>query len=163
MTQPREITGDLQGQGLFIGIVVARFNEAVTSALLQGARQGLQEHGVRAQDVTTVWVPGSFELPLAAQQLAEQGVVDAVVCLGAIIHHETDHDRYLAQAVSQSLASLAREVGIPVVFGVLTTETERQAQERAGGSQGNRGHNAALTAIEMATLLSKLDQAEGSS
>ncbi|MCZ6789297.1 MAG: 6,7-dimethyl-8-ribityllumazine synthase [Chloroflexi bacterium] len=162
MTSHREITGNLEGQGLRIGIVVARFNQAITSSLLDGAQKALEEHGVRAQDVTIIRVPGSFELPVAAKRLAKRHTPDAIVCLGAIIHHETDHDRYLAQAVSQSLAALARELEIPVVFGVLTTETEQQAAERAGGSLGNRGHDAALTAIEMATLLRRVDEPEGS-
>ena len=157
MTQPKELQGDLQGRGLRIGIVVARFNQSITSRLLQGAQTALGEHGVRTEDVTIAWVPGSFELPLAAQWLVGQGNVDAVICLGAIIHHETDHDRYLAQAVTQNLASLAREEDIPIVLGVLTTETERQAEERVGGAQGNRGYDAALTAIEMATLLRTVD------
>ena len=161
MTSHREITGDLEGPGLRIGIVVARFNQAITSRLLQGAQKALEEHGVRAQDVTIIRVPGSFELPVAAKRLAKRHTLDSIVCLGAIIHHETDHDRYLAQAVSQSLAALARELGPPVVFGVLTTETEQQAAERAGGSLGNRGYDAALTAIEMATLLRKVDVLEG--
>ena len=161
MTEPRELKGDPQGHGLRIGIVVARFNESVTSRLLEGAQKGLLEHGVGVQDVTVLWVPGSFEIPLAAQRLTQRGTFDAVVCLGAIIHHETDHDRYLAQAVSQSLAALAREEEVPVVLGVLTTETEQQAVERAGGSQGNRGYDAALTAIEMANLMRRMDGMEG--
>ncbi len=107
VTSHREITGDLEGQGLRIGIVVARFNQAVTSSLLQGAQKALEEHGVRAQDVTIIRVPGSFELPVAAKRLAKRHTPDAIVCLGAIIHHETDHDRYLAQAVSQGLSALS--------------------------------------------------------
>lgn len=162
MTKPRELNGDLQGRGLRVGIIVARFNESVTSGLLEGAQNGLREHGVRPEDVTVLWVPGSFEVPLAAQRLARKGTFDAVVCLGAIIHHETDHDRYLAQAVSQNLATMAREVNIPVVLGILTTETEQQALERSGGSQGNRGYDAALTAIEMADLMRKVDGMEES-
>ena len=162
MTSRGEITGNLEGQGLRIGIVVARFNQAVTSSLLQGAEKALEEHGVRGQDVTIIRVPGSFELPVAAKRLARRHTPDAIVCLGAIIHHETDHDRYLAQAVSQSLAALAAELETPVVFGVLTTETEQQAAERAGGSLGNRGYDAALTAIEMSTLLRKVDVPKGS-
>ena len=157
MTQPKELQGDLQGQGLPIGIVVARLNQSITSRLLRGAQTALGEHGVRTEDVTIARVPGSFELPLAAQWLVGQGNVDVVICLGAIIHHETDHDCYLAQAVTQNLASLAREEDSPIVLGVLTTETERQAEERAGGAQGNRGYDAALTAIEMATLLRTAD------
>jgi 6,7-dimethyl-8-ribityllumazine synthase len=160
VTSHREITGDLEGQGLRIGIVVARFNQAVTSSLLQGAQKALEEHGVRAQDVTIIRVPGSFELPVAAKRLAKRHTPDAIVCLGAIIHHETDHDRYLAQAVSQGLSALAAELETPVAFGVLTTETEQQAAERAGGSLGNRGYDAVLTAIEMATLLRKVDVPE---
>ena len=161
MTEPRELKGDLQGHGLRIGIVVARFNGSVTSRLLEGAQKGLLDHGVRTEDVTVLWVPGSFEVPLAAQRLAQRGAFDAIVCLGAIIHHETDHDRYLAQAVSQNLAAMAREEDIPVILGILTTETEQQAVDRAGGSQGNRGYDAALTAIEMANLMRRVDEMEG--
>ena len=161
MTGSRELKGNLRGHGLRIGIVVARFNESVTAWLLEGARQGLQECGVAAEDVTVVWVPGSFEIPVAAQHLVRRGGMDAVVCLGAIIHHETDHDRYLAQAVSQSLATLARETGVPLAFGILTTESEEQALERAGGSLGNRGYDAALTAVEMVNLLRVVDGMEG--
>ena len=161
MTGSRELKGNLRGHGLRIGIVVARFNESVTAWLLEGARQGLQECGVAAEDVTVVWVPGSFEIPVAAQHVARRGGMDAVVCLGAIIHHETDHDRYLAQAVSQSLATLARETGVPLAFGILTTESEEQALERAGGSLGNRGYDAALTAVEMVNLLRVVDGMEG--
>ena len=156
MTKPLELKGDLQGSGLRVGIIVARFNESVTSRLLEGAQNGLLEHGVRAKDVTVLWVPGSFEVPLAAQRLAQTGTFDAIICLGAIIHHETDHDRYLAQAVSQNLAAMAREVNIPVALGILTTATEQQALDRAGGSQGNRGYDAALTTIELADLMRKI-------
>ena len=161
MTEFRELKGGLESHGLRIGVVVARFNEPITSRLLEGVRKGLLEHGVRPEDVTLLWVPGSFEVPLAAQRLAQQGTFDAIVCLGAIVHHETDHDRYLAQAISQCLATLAREEDIPVVLGILTTETEQQALERAGGSQGNRGYDAALTAIEMANLMRRVDGIEG--
>lgn len=158
LANPQEIEGNLQGQGLRIGIVVARFNSPITSQLLQGAQEALETHGVSAQDVTIVWVPGSFELPVAAQELVRRGTLDAVICLGAIIHHETDHDRYLAQTVANNLATLAREEEMPISFGVLTTETEQQAKDRAGGAQGNRGHDAALTAIEMANLIHTMNE-----
>ena len=163
MTSAQQITGDLDGQGLRIGIVVSRFNEAVTSRLLQGAQKAMEEHGTEANDGPIVQVPGSFEIPVAAQRLARRHTLDAIVCLGAIIHHETDHDRYLAQAVSYSLAALARKLEVPVIFGVLTTETEEMALARSGGSQGNKGYDAVLTAIEMATLLRRLDESEAAS
>ena len=157
----RELKGHLQGRGLRIGIVVSRFNEPVTSNLLQGAREGLSAHGIRDEDVTVAWVPGSFEIPLVAKRLAQRGDFDAVICLGAVIRHETDHYRYVAGEVARGIAEVGRTTGVPVVFGVLTTDTEEQAMERAGGKEGNKGYDAALTAIEMANLLRLVDGWEG--
>ena len=150
------ITGDLEGHGLVIGIVVARFNLSITSKLLQGAQEALEKNNVLSKDITVVNVPGSFELPIAAKRLGTNLKPNAIICLGAIIHHETDHDKYLGQAVSQSLASLALELTTPIIFGVLTTDTQEQAVERSGGIHGNRGYEAALSAIEIATLIPKL-------
>ncbi len=152
----RELKGGLQGAGLRVGLVVGRFNESITSNLLQGALQGLTAHGVRDKDVTVVWVPGSFEIPLAARRLAKNGNVDAVVCLGAVIRHETDHYKYVAGEAARGIADAGRETGVPVVFGVLTTDNEAQALERAGGAKGNKGYDAALAAIEMVNLLRQL-------
>ena len=149
----RELKGDLDGAGLRIAIVVSRFNEGVTPHLLQGALDGLSEHGVRDRDVTVAWVPGSFEVPIAAKAIARQGSVDAIVCVGAVIRHETDHYRYVAGEAARGIADVSRETGVPVMFGILTTETEEQALARAGGAEGNKGHDSALAAIEMATLL----------
>lgn len=157
-----ELKGSLQGQGLRIAIVVARFNEFVTSRLLQGAREALAQHGVRPQDITVVWAPGSFETPLVAQKLAQQGTVDAVVCLGAVIRGETAHFEYVAGEAARGIASVARKTGVPVLFGVLTTDTLDQALDRAGGKLGNKGYDAALAAIEMANLLRTLASPGGS-
>ncbi len=152
----RELKGNLQGAGLRIGIVVARFNESVTSNLLQGALEGLATHGVHDSDVTVTWVPGSFEIAFVAKRLAKSGSVDAVVCLGAVIRHETDHYRYVAGEAARGIAEVGRETGIPTIFGVLTTDNEAQALERAGGTEGNKGYDAALAAIEMVSLLHQL-------
>jgi len=157
----RELKGHLQGRGLRIGIVVSRFNEPVTSRLLQGAREGLSAHGVRDEDVTVAWVPGSFEIPLVAKRLAQRGDFDAVICLGAVIRHETDHYRYVAEQAARGIADVGRETGVPVIFGVLTTDTEEQAMARAGGKEGNKGYDAALAAIEMANLLRLVNRIEG--
>lgn len=143
----------MDGDGLRIAIVVSRFNEHVTSLLLQGALDGLAAHGVRDKDVTVAWVPGSFEVPIAAKAIARQGNVDAIVCVGAVIRHETDHYRYVAGEAARGIADVSRETGVPVMFGILTTETDEQALARAGGAEGNKGHDSALAAIEMANLL----------
>ena len=117
---PQEIKGGLQGKALRIAIVVSRFNQSITSRLLQGALEGLAAHGVQDQNITVAWVPGSFEIPLAAKRLAQQGTADAVVCLGAVVRHQTDHYRYIAEAAATGIAAIGRETGVPVVFGVLT-------------------------------------------
>ena len=136
-----------------MAIVVSRFNLSITSRLLQGALEGLAAHGVQDQNVTVTGVTGSFEIPLAAKCLVQQGTSDALVCLGAVIRHQTDHYRYVAEAAAKGIAEIALATGIPVAFGVLTTENEEQAVERAGGKEGNKGYDAALSAIEMANLL----------
>ena len=152
----RELKGNLQGAGVRIGIVVARFNESVTSNLLRGALEGLAAHGVHDSDVTVTWVPGSFEIAFVAKRLAKGGSVDAAVCLGSVIRHETDHYRYVAGETAQGIAEVGRETDIPIIFGVLTTDNEAQALERAGGTEGNKGYDAALAAIEMVSLLRQL-------
>ena len=154
----QELQGELQGAGLRIAIVVARFNESVTSRLLQGALQGLAAHGVRDQDVTVAWVPGSFEIPTVAKRLVESARFGAIVCLGAVIRHETDHYKYVAAEAARGIAEVGRETGVPTTFGVLTTDSEAQALERAGGKEGNKGYDAAVAAVEMANLLRQLDK-----
>jgi len=140
-----------------VAVVVSRFNEDVTSRMLEGALQTLQEHGIDEERTTVVHVPGAFEIPLMADRLANSGRFDAVVCLGAVIQGETDHHDYINHAVSQALMDVGRESGIPVTFGVLTCRTLEQAQSRAGGTKGNKGSEAALAALQMASLLSRLD------
>jgi 6,7-dimethyl-8-ribityllumazine synthase len=145
---------DLDGSGLSIAIVVARFNEAVTSRLLDGALDGVKRHNVRAHDV--YYVPGSFELPIAAKRLAESSRYDAVVCLGAVIRHETHHYLHIATQAAAGVQRAALDTGVPCIFGVLTCDNERQALARAGGDQGNKGFDAVESAIHMATVLRSL-------
>ena len=152
----KELQGSLQGQGLRIGVVVARFNEFITTKLLEGAKAALARHGVRDEDVTVAWVPGSFEIPLVARKIAESGRYEAVVCLGAVIRGETGHYEYVAGEAAKGIASASLSTGVPVIFGVLTTDTVEQAINRAGGKQGNAGYNAGVAAIEMANLVRAL-------
>jgi len=141
---------DLDGSGLSIAIVAARFNENVTSRLLDGAFEAVKRHAVRAHDV--FWVPGSFELPVAAKRLAEGGRYDAVVCLGAVIRHETDHYLHIATQAAAGIQRAALDTGVPCIFGVLTCDNEQQALARAGGER-NVGAEAVQSAIETANLL----------
>ena len=143
---------DLHGPGLRICIIVARWNMFVTQRLLEGAKATLAERGVAPEDITIAWVPGSFELPTAAGWAARSGRFDAVICLGAVIRGETSHYDLVAGEAAAGIADLGRETGVPVVFGVLTTENAEQALARAGGEHGHKGEEAALTAIEMARL-----------
>ena len=153
-----ELKGEVQGQGLRIGIAASRFNEFITSRLVQGAREALASHGVREEDIAIVWVPGSFELPATAQRMARSGRWDALVCLGAVIRGETAHFEHVANQAAAGIAAVARQCDIPVIFGVLTTDTVEQAVERTGAKRGNRGCDAALSAIEMVNLNRRLDQ-----
>ena len=153
----RELQGNLQGEGLRIGIVVARFNEFITSRLLEGAKSGLSSHSVRDEDVTVAWVPGSFEIPTVARKMADSRRYDAIVCLGAVIRGETDHYEHVAGEAAKGIAGASLSTGTPVIFGVLTTDTVEQAINRAGGKQGNNGYSAAVSAIEMANLGRALD------
>lgn len=148
--------GELQGAGLRVALVVSRFNEPVTTRLLAGARSALERHGVREEDIDVAWVPGAFELPLAARRLAESRRYDAVACLGAIIRGETPHFDYIAAETARGIGQVAQDTGVPTVFGVLTPNTLEQAMERAGGKVGDKGYDAAVTAIEMATLMQRL-------
>ncbi len=146
----------VDGTGMRIGLVVARFNEPITGALLEGAQRALRAQGVGADDVELAWVPGAFELPVVAKRLAHSGAVDAVVCLGAVIRGDTPHFDYVAGEAARGLQQAALDTGVPVVFGVLTTDTEQQARDRVGGCEGHKGEEAALTALEMVALLRRL-------
>ena len=154
------IEGDFVGTGLRVAIVVSRWNELITKQLLDGALDGLRRHGVSDDDITVVWVPGSFELPLVCRRVAERGNVDAVVALGAVIRGATSHYDHVAGAATAGIADVSRATGVPCIFGVVTAETIEQAIERAGTKAGNKGFDAARAAIEMATLLRGLTPRE---
>lgn len=145
--------GQLIAQGLRFGIVVARFNEFITNKLLGGALDGLKRHGAEESDIDIAWVPGAFEIPLVAKKMAESKKYDVVLCLGTVIRGSTPHFDYVCAEVSKGVAHVGLDTGIPTIFGVLTTETIEQAIERAGTKAGNKGFDAALTAIETANLL----------
>lgn len=145
--------GNLVSQGLKFGIIVGRFNEFIGGKLLSGALDGLKRHGTEEGDIEIAWVPGSFEIPLAAKKMAKTGKYDAVICLGAVIRGATPHFDYVSSEVSKGIASVSLDTEVPVIFGVLTTDTIEQAIERAGTKAGNKGYDAAVTAIEMANLL----------
>ena len=149
----KTISAKLDAGGLRFGIVISRFNEFVTSRLLGGAKDALIRHNATEDKLTTVWVPGSWELPLAAKALVQSGQYDAVICLGCVIRGQTPHHEYIAAETSKGLAQVSLESGVPIGFGVLTTDTIEQAIERAGSKSGNKGADAALSAIEMANLL----------
>ncbi len=177
-----ELEGGLNGEGCRVGIVVARFNHFVTSRLLAGARASLADNGVAESDVTVAWVPGSFELPVVAKNMAASGRFDAVVCLGAVIRGDTDHYQHVSEGAARGISQAALDTGVPVIFGVLTTDTAEQAIERTGGEtgegvtgaraegkglpdsgepsggHGNAGYNAGDAAVEMANLLRRLDE-----
>jgi 6,7-dimethyl-8-ribityllumazine synthase len=150
------IEGELDGRGLRIGIVCGRFNDLITDRLLSGAERTLRRHGVAADDITVVWVPGAFEVPLAARQLAASGTVDAVVTLGAVIRGATGHYDQVAGQCAAGVQRAGLDTGVPVIFGVLTTDTIEQAIERAGTKAGNKGEESAAAAVEMANLMRTL-------
>lgn len=145
--------GKLVAQGLKFGIIVGRFNEFIGGKLLSGAIDALKRHGVEESEIEIAWVPGAFEIPLAAKKMAKSNKYDAVICLGAVIRGATPHFDYVAGEVSKGIASVSLETEVPVIFGVVTTDTIEQAIERAGTKAGNKGYDAAVTAIEMANLL----------
>jgi len=155
----RELHGSLDGSGLRVGIVVATFNDFITSRLLEGAKAALSAHGVRDDDVTVASVPGSFEIPLVAKKMAESERYDAVICLGAVIRGETGHYEHVAGEAAKGIANVSVSTGVPVIFGVLTTDTLEQAINRAGGKSGNNGYHAGVGAVEMANLIRALDTA----
>ncbi len=152
----RTLEGNLIGEGLRVAVVVSRNNEFVTSRLLSGALDALRRHGVSEEAVTVAWVPGGFEIPLAARRLAASRAYDAVICLGAVIRGETQHWEYIAGAAARGIARVGEETSVPALFGVLTCDTLDQAIDRAGAKGGNKGAEAALAAIEMANLLRTL-------
>lgn len=156
----RTFEGNLSGNGLTIAVVVARFNEFINRRLLEGTQDALSRHGVSPDDVDVVWVPGSLELPLAAHRLAQSRRYDAIICLGTIIRGETAHFEYVAGGASSGIMRTALDTGVPTIFGVLTADTVDQAIDRAGAKAGNRGYQAAVTAIEMANLMKELPPAE---
>jgi 6,7-dimethyl-8-ribityllumazine synthase len=149
-------SGALRGEGVRVAIACGRFNDLITERLLAGARDGLLRHGVDEASITEAWVPGAFELPLAASRLADSGEYDAVICLGAVIRGATGHYEHVAGQCAAGIARVALDTGVPVVFGVLTTETIEQALERAGTKAGNKGYESAETALEMVDLLRQL-------
>jgi len=150
---PRTFAAEARGDGLRVGIVVARFNQAVTDALLVGAVDALTGRGVEEDAIDVAIVPGAYELPLVAQRLAATGRYDALVCLGAVVRGETPHFDYVAGEAARGIGEVARRFDLPIAFGVLTTDTMEQALARAGGGHGNKGHDAAVTALEMAQVL----------
>lgn len=150
------IEGHISGKGLKFGIVVARFNEFITSKLLGGALDTLHRHEAEDEDVDVAWVPGAFEIPMVAKKMAESGQYDAVICLGTVIRGSTSHYDYVCNEVSKGVAQVGLSTGVPTIFGVLTTENIEQAIERAGTKAGNKGADGAMAAMEMANLLKKV-------
>lgn len=154
----RTLEGKLVAEGMKVGIVAARFNEFITNKLLGGALDGLTRHDVREEDIEVAWVPGAFEIPLIAARMAKSGKYDAVICLGAVIRGSTSHYDYVCNEVSKGIAAVSLETGVPVLFGVLTTENIEQAIERAGTKAGNKGYDCALSAVEMVNLIREMEK-----
>ena len=154
---PRVLEGQLSAEGLKFGIIVSRFNDFISSRLVEGAMDALLRHGATEEQVSVIKVPGAFEIPLTAKKLAESGRYDAVICLGAVIRGSTPHFDYVAAEVSKGIASVSLESSIPVTFGVLTTDNLEQAIERAGSKSGNKGYDGAMAAIEMVNLFKELE------
>lgn len=152
----RIIEGELQAKGLKFSIVVSRFNDFITSKLLEGAIDALIRHGAEKENIDIVKVPGSFEIPLVAKKMALKGNYHAVICLGTVIRGSTPHFEYVASEVAKGIATASLETGIPITFGIITSDTIEQAIERAGSKAGNKGWDAAITAIEMAQVLRKI-------
>jgi 6,7-dimethyl-8-ribityllumazine synthase len=156
---PNIYEGDLIGAGLKIGITVSRFNSFITTRLLDGALDALKRHGVNLEDVDIFWTPGSFEIPLTAKRLAESNRYDAIICIGAVIRGATPHFDFVANESAKGIAQVSFNTGIPVIYGVITTDNIEQAIERAGTKAGNKGAEAAVTAIEMVNLYKQIDGA----
>ena len=153
----RVLEGKVVAEKIRVGIVAARFNEFITSKLVGGALDGLKRHNVEDDQIDVAWVPGAFEIPLIASKMAKSGKYDAVICVGAVIRGNTSHYDYVCNEVSKGIASVSLESGIPVLFGVLTTENIEQAIERAGTKAGNKGYDCALSAIEMVNLIREIE------
>jgi 6,7-dimethyl-8-ribityllumazine synthase len=158
VTEPRLIEGEADARKLRVALVATRYNEPIVERLRTGALEALLEHGARAADLTIVRVPGAFELPLAVRRVADRGRHDAIIALGAVVRGDTPHFDYVAGECAAGLARVMADTGVPVGFGVLTVDTFEQAIERAGGTLGNKGAEAALAAIEMAQLLLRLEE-----
>lgn len=154
--RPRTLEGDFRGEGLRIAIVVSRFNEFITSRLLEGCQNTLVRHGVAPESIDIAWVPGAFEIPTAARRIARRGSADAIVCLGCVIRGDTPHFEHISRETARGISEVGRRTGIPTIFGVLTCDTLEQAVERAGTKMGNAGRSAAEAALEMARLVRKL-------
>ncbi len=154
---PKLYEGHLLGQGLKFGLVAGRFNEFITNKLVSGALDALNRHGVQDQDIEVAWVPGAFEIPFVAGKMAAMNKYDAVICLGAVIRGATPHFDYVAGEVAKGVARVGLESGVPAIFGVITADTIEQAIERAGTKAGNKGWDAAVTAIEMANLMKNMN------
>lgn len=152
----RILEGNVVASGIKVGIVAARFNEFIVSKLVGGAKDACIRHGVEEENMDLAWVPGAFEIPLVAKKMAKSGKYDAVICLGAVIKGSTSHYDYVCAEVSKGIASVSLETEVPVIFGVLTTDNIEQAIERAGTKAGNKGYDAACTAIEMVNLLKEV-------
>ena len=153
---PKVLKGQLDAKGRTFGIVVSRFNDLVTTRLLDGALDCIKRHGGDDDNIEVAWVPGAFELPIAAQKLAATGRLDVVMCLGAIVRSDTPHFDYVAGESAKGIARVGLDTGVPVIFGVITADTVDQAVQRAGVKAGNRGWDAALNAVEMASLMAEL-------
>ncbi len=156
MSIMKTLEGKLVAENMRIGIVASRFNEFIVNKLVSGAVDGLVRHNVKEEDISLAWVPGAFEIPLAAQKMANSGKYDAVICVGAVIRGATSHYDYVCNEVSKGIAQVSMNSGIPVLFGILTTDTIEQAIERAGTKAGNKGYDCALSAIEMVNLLKEI-------
>ncbi len=154
---PIQIEGKLDGSGKKFAVVVSRFNDFINTKLLDGAVGNLTRHGVTDNDITVIWTPGAFEIPLVAKKLAESGKHDVVIALGCVIRGATAHFEYVAGEAAKGIGQAAMQTGVPIIFGVLTTDTIEQAIERAGTKAGNKGSDAALAAIEMASLMEQLE------
>ena len=152
----KQYEGMLLGKGLKFGVVISRFNEFFSQKMLEGAQDALLRHGVSEDDIEQAWTPGSFEIPLIAQKMAQTKKYDAIICLGAVIRGSTPHFDHIAAEVTKGIARVNLDTGVPVIYGVITTDTLEQAIERSGSKAGNKGFNAAVSAIEMANLMKSI-------
>ena len=152
----KQYEGMLLGKGLKIGVVISRFNEVITTRLLDGAKDGLLRHGVAEQDIDVAWTPGAMEIPLIVKKMAQVGKYNAIICLGCVIRGGTPHFEYVASEVNRGISRISLDLGLPVIQGIITSDTLEQAIERAGAKEGNRGFKAAMSAIEMSNLVKSI-------